>query len=187
MEVDWTHAEDTIVTAAIKCFEDFAANHRDEVFYGFFLDCNATYFETLGHFNTAAFLRETALDYQTRNAELYPGWSVEQLEDELRWSAGDWGHFEVFNPCDYDEDYNQLVGKAISHFHSIPSDDMDHPTVYDRFLEMSCRVALRLESENAFKSFNTTPDFRVLCADHDESIEDGEQRLQAVRESMKGT
>ncbi|HQX49549.1 MAG TPA: DUF4303 domain-containing protein [Planctomycetaceae bacterium] len=187
MKIDWEHVENTIVAAAITCFEDFAAKHRNEFFYGFFLDCNATYFETLGHFNTATLLRETALDYQTRNAALYPGWSVEQLEQELRWSAGDWGYFEVFNPCDYDKDYNELIGKAISHFHSIPCDEMHEPTVYDQFLEMSCRVALRLQSENAFKSFNTTAGFRVLCVDHDESIEDGERRLQSVRESMKNT
>lgn len=186
MEIDWTHAENTIVAAAVTCIEDFAAEHPDEVFYGFFLDCNATYFETLGHFNTEALLRKTALDYQTRNAKLYPGWSVEQLEDHLRWSAGDWGYFEIFNPCDYDESYRQLIEKAISHFHSIPSDEMDEPTVYDQFLEMCCRVAIRLESGDAFKVLKTTSDFRVLCADHDESIEDGERRLQAVRESMKG-
>lgn len=184
MEIVWSHVENTIVATAISCFKEFAAQHRDEEFYGFSLDCHATCFENLGHFNTEALLRETALDYQTRHAELYTGWTVKQIEENLRWEAGDWSYFEVFNPCDFDEEYNQLVLNAIRHFHPIPCDEMAEPSVYDKFLEMSCRVAIRLETENVFKDFNTTPQFRVLCADHDESIEDGERRFKPFAKSL---
>lgn len=186
MQIDWKYVENTIVATAKTCIEEFAAEHPDEVFYGFFLDCNASYFETLGHFNTEALLHEQALNYQEKHAELYPGWSVAQLEDHLRWSAGDWGYFEVFNPCDYDEEYGEFVMQAIEHYHATPSDERSEPSVYDEFLQVACVVALRLAAENTFQALHTTKDFRVLCVDHDESIEDGERRLQAVLKSLQG-
>ncbi len=186
MQFDWHHIENLIVSSAIECIQDFARNHPDEVFYGFFLDVNADHFDLLGHFNTAAKLRETAIKYQAENARLYPDWSVERLEDRLRWSAGDWGYFEVFNPWEREEEYKQFCSDAFDYSLDQPEEETEEPTIEDQFLNFCCRVAVRLETENAFCPLNTTPDFRVLCADHDELPEESERRLQSVRNSMDG-
>ncbi|MFN3148593.1 DUF4303 domain-containing protein [Bremerella sp.] len=184
MQIKWQHIEDLIFSSVLPCIQDFAEQHPDEVFYGFFLDCNAEYFDVLGHFNTPAMLHKTAIRYQTEYARLYPGWSVERLEDHLRWSAGDWGYFEVFNACDSNEEYRLLCDEITDYVLDNSIEETEETAIYARFMETCCRVAIRLERENAFQNLKLAPDFRVLCADHDESMEDAESRLQSIRKSM---
>src|SRR5262249_17794522 len=91
----------------------------------------------------------------------------------------DWGYFQLFNACGQDDAFDQLVAAMIRHF-TLERRGSD-TSVYENFLEMACRVAVRLERGNAFDGLLRTPGFRVVCADHDESVEDGERRLQRIR------
>ena len=176
MRVDWDKLEATVTRSAKRALRDFAARHPDEVFYGFFLDCNATYFEILGHKNTEDLLRAKAAESKTSHAALYKGVSVERLVEDLRWSGGDWGYFQMFDACESTQAYGEMIGDMIEEYtfkgHGA------NEAVYDQFLDMACRVAVRLERENAFDDLKRTPTFRILCADHDESVENGERRLQ---------
>ena len=48
--------------------------------------------------------------------------------------------------------------------------------------ETACLVALDLERSEILHSLKKTPDFRVICVDHDETIEDSFSRLERVRQ-----
>lgn len=158
---------------------EFAAQHEHEIFYGFFLDCNATYFEILGHLNTDVMLHAKAQASKLEHTELYKGVMIETLIEDFRWSGGDWGYFQIFDACGHDETYDRMIEDMIKHF-TLTRRGIDS-RIYEDFLDMACRVAARLERGNAFDGLQRTPNFRVLCADHDESVEDGERRLQRNR------
>src|SRR5262249_38448301 len=158
MEVDWGHFEEVVFRSASQVLRDFSAQHANEVFYGFFLDCNATYFEILGHLNTEELLREKANASKREYPDLYQKVSIEALIDELRWSGGDWGYFQLVNACGQDDAFDQLVAAMIRHF-TLERRGSD-TSVYENFLEMACRVAVRLERGNAFDGLLRTPGFR---------------------------
>jgi hypothetical protein len=167
LEINWPKMEDTVVASAITCLRDFGQQHRDEVFYGFFLDCDAYYFQILGHLNTEDLLRKQATEYHRKHGrDLYQGWSTERLIEHLRWDGGDWGYFEVFEPCRCDGGYKRQIESMTDQFTN--EGKGNDSTVYDRFLEMACRVAVRLEREAGFAALRRTSDFRVVCVDHDE-------------------
>ena len=53
-----------------------------------------------------------------------------------------------------------------------------------KFMEIACRVALRLESGSAFDVLKRTEDFDILVTDHDEALKKAVGRLKRMRTKM---
>lgn len=164
MKFDWKRMEDEMLAGIKARIDDFAKDHQQETFYGFALDSNAFYFEVLGSLNTEDKLHANAVEFQKQFQREHPSWTLHEFQEYLRWDSGSWGYFEVYSGgCDPDDD----------------------PEPYrEEYLDMCCRVAARLSLENVFSTLKTTPEFRVICRDHDEKLEEGEKRLQRIRKAL---
>jgi len=172
MKVDWEAAENELFAAIKNCVIDFAKEHPDEQFYGFFLDCNARHFEVLGHLNTESKLQERATAFREAWQDEHPDWKINDFIEHLRWEAGDWGYFEIFN-AEFDGGLTDALQEIA---------ESGKPEKYrDQFLESCCKVVLRLDREDAFAGLKKTPNFRVLCVDHDEKVQEGDARLEKTR------
>ena len=177
--INWRKAETTLFELASDDLRAFAAAHPDEIFYGFFLDCNSFYGDVLLHLNTATLLHQRVKESKKNHPDLYKGIAVAQLEKERRWDAGSWGYFEINRPDSWREGWAPTAA-AIN---QLPDADKGKE-FEERFMEMACRVLIRLESANLFDLFQQTDDFAIHCADHDERIDQAAKRLDAVRKKL---
>jgi len=180
MAIDWPKIEATIFSLASDDIRKFAAKHTDEVFYGFFMDCNSIHGDVLLHMNTPDKLRQGVEAARNKNPEYYANMSVEELEDKWRWEAGDWGYFEI-NTWDIWKHKWWPIAKQIERY---IEEDM---SAAETFMRSACRVLLKLESAGLFKLFRATDYFAIWCADHDESLQDAKKRLDAVRGGICGS
>lgn len=187
VKVDWQAAEELLVREGMAQFPEIAARHRDQEFYGVFFDCDIVYTCVQAHMNTNAMLREYAQrcknDDVIREEPVYSGLSVDQLMEQLRWDAGGWGYFPIFDGPDFDE----VAAAREQLCETVGYSEGDLRPLREDFMVMACRAVIRLERSGAFDLFRQTPDFRVLCVYIQESNEEGEERLQRVRESFRCT
>lgn len=174
LQVDWAAAEEMLVSEARLRFPEIAALYPNEEFYGVFFDCDVVYTCVQAHLNTNALLHEEALKCQNPNnsygSPMYPNLSIEEVIEELRWDAGGWEHFGVFpgpNFEDIAEAYDRL---------------QDDSELMEPFMLMACRAVIRMERDGVFEPLRRTPDFRVMCVYVNETIEEGERRLEHVRQ-----
>lgn len=113
----------------------------------------------------------------------------DKRREELQWSPGDW-RYQGFNSSAWDEGFwdqvtSLVIDKVMEDEPEADEDDDDwrSPTA-ERFMQTACRVLVALEQANAFDCLKRTPDFKTRCSDHDESLDDTDQRLKAVRDQM---
>ena len=79
--------------------------------------------------------------------------------------------------------WRPIAQQIETYLFELNDDDDEASDWHEQFLETMCRILVSLENENAFDVLRRDPDFRLCCADHDESLEDGAARMQRVRES----
>lgn len=177
--IDWVELEERLFRLVVYETKAFAQTHQQEVFYGYGFDCNANYGDVLLCVNTEEALFKRARKYG-KYSEGEKG-SVKEWASDLRWSFGDWKYqgFNLESGKWQSEwgDVNLLIEKAVT---GLAYNDMREIT--EQFMDMACRVLLRLERQNILACFLQSPDFRIVCADHDEDINHGDKRLELVRQ-----
>lgn len=187
IEVDWQAAEELLVREGLAQFPQIAANYPHEEFYGVFFDCDIVYTCAQAHMNTNAKLREYAQrckdDDLHRDQPIYSRMSVEEVMEESRWDGGGWGYFSIFPGPNFDE--VAIAYREMSE--TIGGSEGELRPLREAFMLMVCRAVIRIEKGGAFNLFRRTPNFRVLCVYIQESVEEGEDRLQRVRKSFNPT
>jgi hypothetical protein len=187
--LDWPFIQEILFRLSAKDIKEFAAKHGDEVFYGLFMDCNSSYGDVLLHLNTPELLQQQAWRYKhdlqsvggaAILPDLYANKTITQLEDELRWSGGDWGYFEINRRHAWDADWEpirKMIAEVAAKSVGFQED----------FMRTACRVLLQIESCGVLDLLLRTQDFRTICADHDESVEDAAKRLDRARKELAET
>ena len=137
--------------------------------------------------NTNALLRRHAEDCQSGRRSssaqpLYPGLTIEQVMEELRWDGGGWGHFGIFPGPDFKE-----IAAAHKALYEAGGAAHAENALKDDFMLMACNAVVRIERCGVLDLFRRTRDFRVLCVYIPESVEDGDRRLQQARRSLGRT
>lgn len=183
---DWTRLENLWFEALFKGMSTTFSAFSDAGVYGVFLDCNSSSFYILTHLNTESGLLNTAVRYQRDNARLYPGWTVEQLVEELRWSGGDWSYFDAVRlPAMKELDDETLsLQDLISRL--FKEDGKPWRELEEAFMVMCCRVTIRLQRSGVFDRLQRTPDFRVVCIEEDEPLAIGMERLGRIEAEFEG-
>ena len=185
VEIDWPLMEKTLIDICLRDIKKFAEEHTDEEFYGFTLDCNSEYGDVLLCLNTKQDLRKQAEKYMKLHREWPENKTLEDIEQDLRWNAGDWKHQE-FNSKEFNSDWRIFAEFILD---KVDSEEEDPDTFMkpsqEIFMGMACRVVFRLQSIGAFDCLNRTPDFRVFVSDHEDLKEDAWNRLQRVRSQTK--
>jgi Domain of unknown function (DUF4303) len=167
--IDWLLFENSLVKLLEADITSFAAQHTDEVFYALALDCNAANCDVLLRANTPTALRDTAMTYSKDRTDQ----SINAESEELRWGLGDWKYHGI----NLEPRENWLEYRA-----ALPGiDELHHPEDVEKFLVSSCRALLRIEQGDILRNLKRTADFRIACIDHDESILDSEERINALR------
>jgi len=91
----------------------------------------------------------------------------------MRWGFGDW-EYHGFN---YGHEGGHARYKAL-----LPETDaMEHPDDRTTFLESVTRALLRVEASGVFAELPKTHDFKLLCKDDEEDLEDAEERMRRLR------
>jgi hypothetical protein len=156
-----------------------AAAHPDSSFYGVALDCNVDYGDVYVSANTEAALRAHCLEKYVR-----PDRTLEKAMSDLKWALGDWTYYCINAESDeWANQWRPIAQQIETYLFELNDDDDEASDWHEQFLETMCRILVSLENENAFDILRRDPDFRLCCADHDESLEDGAARMQRVRES----
>lgn len=186
--LDWQSTLATLFSLVHGDVEHFAANHREERFYGLFLDCNSYYGDVFVNLNTPDLLRKQAQTYKhdlqsiagpAATPDLYAHKSIGEIEEELRWSPGDWGYLQI-NRWDQWRERWEPVREAIE----LVRDDDD---LFDaKFMEMICRLLIRIEQSGVLNLLTRTTDFTIMCADHDELLDHSQERLSRIRQQGNG-
>jgi hypothetical protein len=205
MDIDWQALERLLVELSKADIQRFAAEHRDETFYGFAFDCESEYGQVLLCLNTPDDLHRVAVQYSKgdtpgkaawaeihrklseklgRPPEEEPRKTPEEEAVSLRWSLGDW-KYQGLNTVDFEkgwESFEEAVSEACS------DEEQDEETfmtpTQDSFMRAACRAVIRLEMTGAFDALIRTADFKTYVADHDEWEKDSWSRLEAVRQEL---
>ena len=94
-------------------------------------------------------------------------------QEQMRWGFGDW-EYHGFN---YGHEGGHARYKAL-----LPETDaMEHPDDRTTFLESVTRALLRVEASGVFAELPKTHDFKLLCKDDEEDLEDAEERMRRLR------
>jgi Domain of unknown function (DUF4303) len=181
LEVDWFAAEELLLKEASIRFPEIAAKYPDEEFYGVFFDCDVVNTCVQAHMNTNALLRQYAMECQQSKWStvlglghpLYPGLSIDEIMEELRWDGGGWKHFGVFAGPKFEE-----IADAYDRLQS-------EIALREDFMIMACRAVVRMERSGVFECIRRTQDFRVFCVYVNEPVEEAERRLKRVRRMLK--
>ncbi len=174
--VVWKNVEDALFLIASRYVQAFGALHRDKTFYGFAFDCNADYGQVFVCANTPSALIDHAKKYKARSPDLYGQFTVEEIEDKIRWSVGDW-EFQAFTTDGFSdawEPIKQFLAGAIPW-----DDDKKIEEFRESFMATACRSMVRLESQSILSTLSRTHDFKTFVADHDEPDQDSWARLAA--------
>lgn len=186
MTLDWDAIEETLFTLSRDHLQEFLKTHRDETFYGFCIDCNSTYGGVCLAMNTPELLTQEA-QRCIQDHRAYVGKKLQEVEDELRWEVSAWGYYDVSKTETWDRDWKPIY-EMISKLTSEQPDSAydDGTDIEEAFMQMACRVLLKLETDEPFESMRKSTDFRAICLDHDEELWVGEGRLEFVRQSLGG-
>jgi len=111
---------------------------------------------------------------------------LEQEEQELRWSLGDW-KYQGFNSKKVNAGWKSCE-RAVLEACMDEKEDEDTlmtPT-QDRFMRAACSVMIQLESSGAFDAFKQTAEFKTYVADHDETEDESWERFAQCRSEFNG-
>jgi Domain of unknown function (DUF4303) len=168
--VDWA-AFEVALTAALEVeLAAFAAQYSADTFYGLALDCNAYYADILLCANTQKSLDDAVTRYTSANDA--PD-VLTRMRSDLTWSLGDW-QYQGFNLDS--APWQVAMNARLEALAELPA-----PQDTKQFLVSCCRSLIAVERGAAIGQLNRTADFKFLCIDHDESFNEGEARLNAMR------
>jgi hypothetical protein len=134
---------------SITAIQEFAADHQEEVFYGFSVDASMLCF------NSEQKFFESLTDYQSENLEYYS--KAEEIQD-LRINTGDWeyqGFVDLRDSGGFDD-------KAYDE-HYVASDEEQKSTPYGLAID---RLINDLIAKDSFSCLARTPDFFVNRVEH---------------------
>ncbi len=186
--LDWQSIQATLFSLVRGDIEAFAPQHQSEQFYGFFLDCNSYYGDVFPCLNTTALLRNRAETYKHDLQSiagpavmpvLYASKTVAEIEEELRWSPGDWGYLQINRWDECRREWDPVV-KLVE----LARDEDD--SFEERFMTMACRLLIQIEESGVLSLLTRTPSFATMCADHDEPLNDSRTRLDRIRKQATG-
>src|SRR5262249_31728377 len=115
--LDWPRFQQTLVQLVSAVLRWFAEGHSGELFYGLFFDCDAYYGAVLVHLNTTELLRKRAIAYKSDTTsvggiavpnDLYAMKTISELENDLRWSGGDWSYFDIGRKEEWDKHWKPI-------------------------------------------------------------------------------
>ena len=171
--MNWAELETTLYASTAALLRRFARDHTRERFYGFIFDVNADYGEVLLCLNTESGLSDWA-------AKQYPHYSQAEVDQKLRWNAGDW-QYQGFNlESPYATEWEGAWSKIQDAIQDACLDD-EEGEVSELFLQAVCRVVFRLEASADFSVLNRETYFATLVSDHDEDLQDSRARMELVR------
>jgi hypothetical protein len=181
---DWNSIEETVFTLSQDHLKEFFKGHQAETFYGFCIDCNSTYGGLCLAMNSLEALSREA-EKCCRDHWFYAGKTLQQAEEELRWEIGAWSYFDLTNTETWHRAWQPIYDMISALTSEQPESVYDDGTdIEEVFMQMACRVLLRLDDAGLFQSIRKSADFRLLCLDHDEELWIGEARLEHVRHSV---
>ena len=147
----------------------FLEEHSAEPFYAFAYDCNAEYGEVNLCFNTEKDFKQTLEDYQKNYPEDY---QKESEIEELKYNTGDWTH-----QC-FDTHYILPEDKIAELF----SNDEEIEKQVNRLMNLFAQTLLAFTKTLEYQSIPKTEDFKIICIDHDEGLEDAVLRLNQLQQ-----
>jgi len=168
-EIDLDKIGKELISFTQKEVSDFLAKHPDKIFYAFAFDCLAVYGEVNLCFNTEGDFITTLEAYQRgRFGEFY------QTEDQiknLRYCTGDWEYngfatADVFTEEELDVIYDET-----------DRDSSARKEETQLLLRHFSKILLEFCETPEFKSIPKTKDFRILCIDLEEDLEEAEFRM----------
>ena len=178
MEIDWENLEEVLYSLVKDELTIFTSKNSDERFCALCLDCNAHHGDVFLCLNTSEDRNERALYYKNSYPNSYG--TIEKALDMLLFSPADWKYYEI-NSRIWDK-WKEFKSKIEDAW--LEEDDNDREDVFKQFLEVVCRVTIRIEGDNVLDRERRTDDFTVMCTDHDEPEEDSLERLEGVRKKM---
>ena len=146
---------------------EFLKVNNDFNFYAFAFDCNAEYAEVNLCFNTEISFEKTLRSYQSGEYAKY--YQSKESINELKYNTGDWAYqcFATTYVLTDDESAD------------IYEDYMERQV--DDLMKLFCDALLDFTLTEEYNNIPKTEDFKILCCDHDESIEDSELRLNQIK------
>lgn len=141
-----------------KAVENFLDEHQGLSYYCFAFDCNAAYAEINLCLNTESDFRATVRAYQ--EGPYGEGYRNEEDLRALRYNPGDWKYqcFETVYVLEEDE-IERLYGD-------------DDEALIREMMAFSYELLALFTATDTFRRIPKTEDFRVLCTDHDEGVDD---------------
>jgi len=183
----WTAIRAFLTASSEAKLREFASQHGDEVFY-----CLCVYFD--GHYgnfflylNDPDQARTHAARMKEKRPNAYGTKSVDEVEQELKWNCGDFRYSFVNSDDEFDRFWRPvcLTLNSLSMQLYENAGTKVSSQFQELWAETACRVALDLEASDVLNLLKRTPDFRVICVDHDETIADSFSRLERVRQSYQ--
>ena len=171
MPVNFEALEECAFQGTLRDLKNFAEEHQGEEFYGAIFWCESV--EIFTYMPTEELLRSEGTQIHQCNYEHLAGKSVDELMEEGRWNATQYMASDHIAWDDYELQIRQVT-----------EDDEQSEGFADRYLELLCRVGLRIERSGVLDAFRRTPDFRIVCISSDHDFATCEQTLARVQESF---
>lgn len=183
----WTAIRAFLTASSEDKLREFATQHEDETFYCLCVYFDGYYGEFFLYLNVPDQARKTATQIKEAFPDIYGTKSVEEVEQEVKWNCGDFRYCFINSDATFAR-FWRPVGMTLNALCT---------QLYEEAgMEVSCRfgelwgetvglVALDLEGSEVLNLLKKTPDFRVICVDHDEVLEGSVSRLARVRQSYQ--
>lgn len=177
--VQWKAVEDLLVDLASQYLRLFADANLGKQFYGVAFDCNADMGQVFFCANSPEGLTDRAVECKMKSPDLYNNMSLNELQNVLRWSLGDW-EFNAMTTDSFSASWESVTNNL-----AYEIDWKSHEGIEKfraNFMGTACRAMLRLEVNGILDLLSQTDDFRSFVANHDETEDDSWGRYNAYRE-----
>ena len=158
----WKEYESVLSLALEEAIFRFGYEYPDIQFYGMCIDCNPYSGEVQLHFNDE---NEQIKNYQFD-----------------KWNVSEWKYFDVLEELQREDDFfDEMWRETLQHIkkHMLPMhtrwEDGSAPT--EDFLTMVSRVANNLKESKVISLLNKTNNFRIITAEHDDTLAQSLQRI----------
>lgn len=153
--------------------EKFLNEHSEKVFYAFAYDCNAEYAEINLCFNTEDEFEKTLEYYQ--NGKYSQHYKTDEQINELKYNTGDW-KYQCFASTNVFTD-NELT----KIFQNFPDDDYKSwQNFVEELMVLFTKTLIDFSKSKVFTKIPKTENFEFFCIDHDEDLEDVENRIKKI-------